>query len=706
MGILAPLYLAGLAALGLPLILHLVRRTPRGRQDFSSLMFLTPSPPRLTRRSRLDQIALLIMRLAALALLAFAFARPFLREAATLTLADLPARRVAIVVDTSASMRRADLWQQALRQVEREVSDLGPRDEVALYTFADRLQPVVDFEAGSAEAAASQVDIIRQATAKLRPTFGAGDLGGALVAVAAELDAASDVEQSAAEPQIIAISDFARGSRIDALQSFEWPQNVRVITRQLVSKRTTNAFAQLLTSEEDAPDAEPRVRVTNAADSQQEQFYVSWSQEGVLVKGEDETGVYVPPGQSRVIKLPRPENLLQADRITLRGDDHEFDNTYYVVPPRKQEVQALYFGSDAADDKLGPLYYFQLATAGDPLRQVEVQHIESDDAGKLEGDAAPPLVVVTRKVSAALAATLKAYVQRGGTLVLAPRDVDAAQSITAILDEVELKPQPETAGSGDHLLLGEIDFSHPLFVPLANPRYSDFTKIHFWKQRPIALKEGAEAKAIARFDNGAPAIVERKIEKGRVLLFASGWHPEDSQLALSSKFVPLVAAIIDQACGTSEGLAGITVGEPAALPGSERFPARIVHKPGGGEAKLAADATSFDQTDVPGVYQLGDGEAAAKFAVNLASAESNTAPLALEQLEQLGVRMGAVPPRQERLDRIRQQRDTELESRQKIWRWLIACTLGLLVVETLWAGRATRQIEQSQEQGPNQETAR
>ena len=65
MGVLAPLYLAGLAALSLPLIFHLVRRTPRGRQEFSSLMFLLPSPPRLTRRSRLDQILLLLLRLAA-----------------------------------------------------------------------------------------------------------------------------------------------------------------------------------------------------------------------------------------------------------------------------------------------------------------------------------------------------------------------------------------------------------------------------------------------------------------------------------------------------------------------------------------------------------------------------------------------------------------------------------------------------------------
>ncbi len=77
MGLLAPLYIAGLLAITLPIVFHLIRRTPHGRQEFSSLMFLTPSPPRLTRRSRLSNILLLLLRAAALALLALAFARPF-----------------------------------------------------------------------------------------------------------------------------------------------------------------------------------------------------------------------------------------------------------------------------------------------------------------------------------------------------------------------------------------------------------------------------------------------------------------------------------------------------------------------------------------------------------------------------------------------------------------------------------------------------
>jgi hypothetical protein len=81
----------------------------------------------------------------------------------------------------------------------------------------------------------------------------------------------------------------------------------------------------------------------------------------------------------------------------------------------------------------------------------------------------------------------------------------------------------------------------------------------------------------------------------------------------------------------------------------------------------------------------------------LPASESNTAPLELEQLEQLGVKFGTALTASERLDRVRQERDTELESRQKIWRWLVVGALGTLILETWWAGRASRQTATSLE---------
>ena len=62
MSLLTPLYVLGLMAVAAPVVFHLIRRTPRGEVPFSSLMFLSPTPPRLTRRSRLDNLLLLLLR--------------------------------------------------------------------------------------------------------------------------------------------------------------------------------------------------------------------------------------------------------------------------------------------------------------------------------------------------------------------------------------------------------------------------------------------------------------------------------------------------------------------------------------------------------------------------------------------------------------------------------------------------------------------
>src|SRR5688500_1039595 len=146
MGLLAPLYIAGLLAIGLPILFHLIRRTPHGRQSFSSLMFLSPSPPRLTRRSRLTNILLLILRATAFALLAFAFARPFFNRSADVDTFKSSGRRVAILVDASASMRRDDLWAQAGRHVDEVLKEASPADEVALYLFDRQVRPAFTFD--------------------------------------------------------------------------------------------------------------------------------------------------------------------------------------------------------------------------------------------------------------------------------------------------------------------------------------------------------------------------------------------------------------------------------------------------------------------------------------------------------------------------------------------------------------------------------
>ena len=113
----APFYIFGFLAIGIPIVLHLIKRTPQGRQMFSSLMFLTPSPPRLTRRSRLTNILLLLLRALALIILAIAFARPYFHWGENQTKDPTTGRRIIFLVDDSASMHRPDLWANAKREV-------------------------------------------------------------------------------------------------------------------------------------------------------------------------------------------------------------------------------------------------------------------------------------------------------------------------------------------------------------------------------------------------------------------------------------------------------------------------------------------------------------------------------------------------------------------------------------------------------------
>ncbi len=699
MGILTPLFLAGLAGLALPLILHLVRRTPKGKQQFSSLMFLSPTPPRLTRRSRLDQVLLLLLRLAALALLAFAFARPFFRENSILAITDLQQRRVAILLDTSASMRRGDLWTQAIQTAEKELAELAPHDDVALYTFADRLQTVVRFASPGNATSAAPIDVVKQALKKLQPGWAAGDMGIAITALATEIDSANDVAQSQAVPQLIVISDFQQGNRVDVLQGFEWPQDVRVIPRPLALKQTNNATLRFLDPEAETPEDELRVRVSNAADSSQDQFFVRWSSAEAPNATADVVAVYVPPGQSRIVRLPRPRNNLLADRIVLRGDAHDFDNAFYVVPPRQQHISLVYLGSDAVDDSQGLQYYLRLATADDPLRQVEINVVAVDSP--FPNDVRPQVVVASTALSSAQRSQIQGFVEKGGALILVPADHAAANSLSPFFADLELLAAKPNRNEKDFQLLGEIDFSNPLFLPFANPRYNDFTRIHFWQHRAVKLLPESKTHVLARFDNGDPWLIETTLGKGRVWAFTSGWQPDESQLAVSSKFLPLIGNLLDQACGASRALASTVVNAAVPLP-RERHTELQIQTPSGVELKVDADAADFRETAEPGIYRATGEQQEFRFAVNVAASESDTSPLAIEQLEQLGLKIGRTATQAERLHRERQRRDTELESRQQFWRWLMVGCLSLLILETWWAARASQAANMRAAQAPTE----
>ena len=690
MSFLAPLFLLGTLAAGLPVILHLIRRSTRTRQEFSSLMFLMPTQPRLVKRSRLEHVLLLILRCAVLCLLALGFSRPFFKTPQASLPSQSGGHRIVLLLDTSASMQREALWTDAIQKAESILRKTESADTVAIYKFDAQPEAILSFEQWKSASSGERVSQALQRIRSLAPGWSGTHLGQALIA-AAELLESTDVTSPAAIGQIIVISDLQSGSRLDVLSSYHWSKNVQVLFEPVQARNQGNASIQIapMSSESAEYQTNPvvRVRVSNSPDSKKEQFQAGWAElDKSSYLGTPQT-IYVPPGQSRVIAVSRKENKEGFGRILLRGDTGEFDNSVYWAAPVSRTNRIIHLANDLETDRTQPNYFLKRAFQDIPGLSIGVELCKPDaDLSKIRKDTA--LIVDSDALSESQAALIRNQLLSGGTLLLAMKNTGMSQTLSALLGTTSISA--EEVRPEQYVILGEIDFNHPLFQPFAGPKFGDFTRIHFWKYRRLTLPSNSGLRILARFDNGDPAILEASVGKGRLFVFTSAWHPEDSQLALSSKFVPLLYSLLDSSGNMPSIQNQYEVGQPVPIQSMSPNVQgdRTVKKPDGTEFKLPAGETRFSQTAQPGIYFITSTQPAIPFAVNLEALESRTAPLPLEDFERMGVPVRY--PKEPGFKTVENQTsvlNTELENRQKLWHWLILATLALALAESWLAGR-------------------
>jgi hypothetical protein len=686
---LTPLYMLGLAAVVAPIVFHLIRRAPKGDVPFSSLMFLSATPPRLTRRSRLDNLLLLLLRAGALALLAFAFARPFLRQADHLDFGEVQERRIALLLDTSASMRRGDLWRQAQALARQVLGDCRPTDQLALYCFDGHWRPLFTFSESATLDAAQRLAVARTRLERLEPTWGGTNLGEALVNTVAAIEDVADISEKIAQMprRVVLVSDLAQGSRLDALGDLEWPRDVELDIKT-VSDSGSNAGLQMLADSAEVETAEAdlsrRVRVVNNSGSTREKFELAWIDDKGVASGKP-IDVYVPPGESRVVRVPRPAGNTPRQELRLTGDTQGFDNSLYFADQPREEIAVEYIGADRGDDSEGLLYYLERVFADSPQRQIRILAHSPSETIDANAKNPPRLVILTAETPRNVSG-LREYASGGGTILWVATSPGRAETL-ASLAGVSPWEIDESANSAD-VMLGEIAFDHPLFASLAGAQFNDFTKIRFKKHRRIDPVRLGESRVLARFENNDAAVIEKTIDRGRLVVLASGWQPADSQLARSSKFVPLMTTLLEDRNPRAE-VAGKLVGEPVPLSADpESVKSVIVHKPDGTTATVDSPNAVFDATDQPGLYTVDTPAGASWFAVNLDPLESKTAPIPVEEIERRGIRLANHSQQTVDREQRRQLYNAELENRQKLWRWLILAAIGILILETWLAGRA------------------
>lgn len=685
MNFLAPLFLLGAAAIALPILFHLIRRTSREKTVFSSLMFLQPSPPRVTRRSRLENILLLILRCLVFCVLAMGFARPFLNRPNAAPVVSGPGKRVTILLDNSASMRREGLWARAKERARETLKALSPADQAAVLLFNDQVRTVLSFEEWSATKPGERFELAISRINAAGLSWSGTRLADALLA-GEELLEHSEAERGVpAEPhaarRIVVISDLQNGSHLDGLQGHEWAKGIEVALEPIRSQSRSNAGLHLVTEREDAALSSNqipwRIRIANTPDARKEQFKVSW-------RGNPAATIesYIPPGQSRVLQPPPLPNSTAAE-LVLTGDDDTFDNALYWAETKAPQVNIVYLGSEPDTDATQPLYFLKRALQQTASQQTQITNISPRGEGNHT-----PLAIVADRLDEEKLDLVRTSLQSGKTVLVIMKTPDAAATIAKLIgsDPIAAAEAPV----GNYALLGEIDFTHPLFRPFAEPRFSDFTKIHFWKYRRISADEIRGARILARFDSGDPALLQTAVEKGTLLIMTSTWSPADSQLALSTKFVPLLYSMLNFSGSPQREPAQYLVGDTVPYP-KEFGASAAVRKPNGSEVAWPKDSR-FTETDTPGIYTAVSAELTKRFAVNLTPAESKTTALTLEDFQQLGIPLKLATPNVAKAAarRAQQVQAAEMENQQKLWRWLLVFALVVIAAETWLAGRLSR----------------
>ena len=706
-----PLYLLGAGAIVLPILLHLRRRAPKDRVVFSSLMFLEKSPQLFTKRSKLEQLLLLALRCLALLLLALMFSRPFIRGRSDSALSG-KGESVVLLLDASASMRRDDLWPRAVSAVEDRVRKAKPVDRIAVVRFDRESKTLWSFDQ-DAKSAGARVASVQAALKPEKPGWAATDLGQALVNAASRFQQSASGNQSTASRRIVLVSDLQDGARLDALRGFAWPDDVEVEIAQLALPQTDNLTLSLAASESDDDSGKiemsasrvvpgARVRVSNVRDSKTESFSLKW-EDGPSGKLEG----FLPAGASRVMRSPprsrdipvpsqspgEPDKNVQGserDRnvtapwgvLTLSGDAWDFDNRIYLAPPQPREARVTFVGANAsANQAASPLYY--LTRALQPTASLKPV---LEVGGKLTG--ASLAFVQGGAVAPQVMASLKQWVEQGGFGVFVlPADASATE--LGVLTDAKSLAVTESTGA-EYAMLGDVDVTHPLLLPFADARLRDFTKIRFWHHRLVKWKDDEANKplVLARFDNGDPTMLLWPCGKGKLLVLTSGWHPADSQLALSTKFVPLLFGWLEAAGFSHEASQTLLVGD--ALPMGDAKSSIV--RPNGTTIDQAAGVL---RADMPGFFKITQGGEARIIAVNLPPEEGRIHPMEPQKLAEAGVKLEVVggqtaaaltAEEKQRLDA------TEEEARQRMWLWVLVLLLAILVWETWLAGRK-RQTE-------------
>jgi hypothetical protein len=522
-GFLAPWFLGGIALLGLPVYIHLLRQYKQTPMPFSSLMFFERRTQSSIKHRRLKYLLLFTLRCLFILLLVLAFSRPFLKSSAIA--GSLSGKRVIIALDNSFSMREGDHFTQAKKDALDAVRALGVADRGQVITFGGAAKLITEMT-GDKQA-------LRAAIAAIEP----GD-------DASSYSELSRVLRSAAESQK---SDITAEVFTD-LQKSSWPASFADARLDPGTKLNIHSYADKAVPNftVESVDAPRRVFDTkkvrtlatiagfNTPDATRTVTLIA---NGKTLESKQ---VKVPANGRAVaefLTLDAPYGVTKCEIRIDSADAFPDDDRWLFAVERSDPKPALLVHS--ASDNSSPLYVrTALDAATEAAFTIDAQTPEQaagiSGAGALSKYA---FVILSDPgpLPQRLNDEIEKYVQNGGSVLIAlgKNAVPGAKLPATGIQLLQI-----------HTLL--LDHERPLTAGQLDNSYSSFgggqnwDGVDFYQSAKLAFPQDSGTRVAAKLSDGSPLLIDRKNGEGHVIVFASAFDNVANNLPIQPVWLPFI----------------------------------------------------------------------------------------------------------------------------------------------------------------------
>lgn len=645
MSFLGAAFLLALPLAAAPLVLHLFDRQRSVVIQWGAMQFLVEAATRKTNSRRLRQWLLLLLRVAALAALVFALARPL---APGNWLGGVGRSETILVLDNSLSSMRDAGGRTAFEELQARAAELldglTPGESVRLLVsspYATWATPA------SVRVDAAMLSELRDRLRELRPTEGAGDLRAALLK-AVQADVA---DESLLERRIVLFTDGQRANwKTDdaegwirfreALAGARLPTRVEQIEAGDAAARRGNVAINRLRAGRALIGAHQPLTITaelqNHSSTSSKPCTVVWS------IGGDRLGETQAPslaaGQTQDLVWRHSFDRTGAFAISCRidaQDDLPADDAATLVIEVVDRVPVLLVESAGELAELQQDAFLVRAALGrvegdesgdyravfEP-RTVPPQQLETIDLGEFRSVVIPNLTAISGKA----VERLSQFVSQGGGLwaALGPRtdvrefnkllfnDGDGLSPVA--IDEAVDEAVDEGQASATRTTINSFQKSHPATAELADDERLDTGEVKILRRFRFRKPASAgDVSVLLDLTNGEPLAVERRVGRGRVIVQGVPLAMPWSDLAVSQAFVVMIHDWLGYLGEPKAARHNLLPGEPISLRVAEveQTEATLTTPAGDvtvtGEPVEAGLAFHTSRTLLPGDYSLEIG---------------------------------------------------------------------------------------------------